>query len=101
LGLIVLTLLRAQAMADLPPLIPLRDFFRNPAEAGHTISPNGEYLGFMRPWNSRMNVYVQKIGEDEVVQITSVTERDVAGFFWANDNRIVYALDQGGDENFH
>ena len=88
-------------MAELPNLIPLRDFFRNPEEAGHAISPNGEYIGFLRPWNSRMNVFVQKIGEAEAVRVTSVTERDIPGFFWANDNRIVYSLDQGGDENFH
>ncbi len=88
-------------MADLPNLIPLRDFFRNPEETGYAISPNGEYIGFMRPWNSRMNVFVQKVGEEQAVRVTSVTERDIPGFFWANDNRIVYSLDQGGDENFH
>ncbi len=92
---------RPMTMAELPDLIPLRDFFRNPEESGHTISPNGEYLGFLRPYQSRMNVYVQKIGEPEAVRVTSVTERDVPGFFWANDNRLVYALDAGGDENFH
>jgi dipeptidyl aminopeptidase/acylaminoacyl peptidase len=88
-------------MADLPNLIPLRDFFRNPDESGHTISHDGQYIGFLRPWNSRMNVFVQKVGEAEAVRVTSVTERDIPGFFWANDNRIVYSLDQGGDENFH
>lgn len=88
-------------MADLPQLIPLRDFFRNPEESGHTISPDGNYIGFLRPWNSRMNVFVQKVGETEAVRVTSVTERDIPGFFWANDNRIVYSLDEGGDENFH
>lgn len=93
--------LETAARAELPPLIPLRDFFRNAEESGHEISPDGQYLGFLRPWESRMNVFVQKIGEKEAVRITSVTDRDIPGFFWANDNRIVYLLDQGGDENFH
>jgi dipeptidyl aminopeptidase/acylaminoacyl peptidase len=93
--------LETVARAELPPLIPLRDFFRNAEESGHEISPDGQYLGFLRPWESRMNVFVQKIGEKEAVRITSVTDRDIPGFFWANDNRIVYLLDQGGDENFH
>jgi len=89
------------AVAEPPPLIPLRDFFRNAEESGHEISPDGKYLGFLRPWESRMNVFVQKIGDKEAVRITSVTDRDIPGFFWANDNRIVYLLDKGGDENFH
>jgi dipeptidyl aminopeptidase/acylaminoacyl peptidase len=100
-ALVMLASARPRAMADLPALIPLRDFFRNPEESGHAISPNGEYIGFLRPWNSRMNVHVQKIGEPTAVRITSVTERDIPGFFWANDNRLVYSIDQGGDENFH
>lgn len=89
------------AAAELPEMIPLRDFFRNPVESGHSLSPNGEYIGFMRPWNSRMNIYVQRIGDEEAKRVTSVTERDIPGFFWATDDRIVYSLDKGGDENYH
>ena len=87
--------------AELPPLIPMRDFFKNPVEAGHDISPQGDHIAFLRPWESRMNIFVQKIGEEEAKRITSVTERDIPGFFWANNDRLVYSLDQGGDENFH
>ena len=94
-------LCNSNASAELPELIPLRDFFRNPVESGHSLSPNGEYIGFLKPWNSRMNIFVQKIGEEDATRVTSVTERDIPGFFWATDNRIVYSLDKGGDENYH
>lgn len=87
--------------AELPPLISMRDFFRNPVETGHELSPDGSHIAFLKPWNNRLNVHVQKIGEPEPRRLTSVEERDIAGFFWANDHRIVYALDQGGNENFH
>ncbi|MCD4749508.1 MAG: S9 family peptidase, partial [Thermoanaerobaculales bacterium] len=33
--------------------------------------------------------------------ISNATERDVAGFVWAGDNRICYLQDTGGDENYH
>lgn len=94
-------LCNSNASAELPELIPLRDFFRNPVESGHSLSPNGEYIGFLKPWNSRMNIFVQKIGEEDATRVTSVTERDIPSFFWATDNRIVYSLDKGGDENYH
>lgn len=82
-------------------LVPMRDFFRNPEKTAFTISPDGTHLAFMMPWNNRLNVHIQKIGSSDITRITSATERDIAGYFWANNNRIVYIKDKGGDENFH
>lgn len=89
-----------EIMTKEAPLIPMKDFFRNPEKSSFTISPNGEYFAFMMPWQNRMNVHVQKIGSDKITRITSATERDLAGYFWANNNRIVYIQDTGGDENY-
>jgi dipeptidyl aminopeptidase/acylaminoacyl peptidase len=82
-------------------LIPIRDFFRNPDRTGYELSPDGKHIAFMAPWNHRLNVYVQKIGSEEAVRITDASERDIAGFAWANDKRIAYVQDKGGDENWH
>jgi dipeptidyl aminopeptidase/acylaminoacyl peptidase len=102
-ALILLLSLIAQqfAMAQNSPLIPLRDFFRNPEKASFRISPDGKKLAFMQPWKSRMNVFVQEIGKDAVVQATFAEERDIAGFAWKNNNRLIYLQDKGGNENFH
>ncbi len=83
------------------PLIPMKDFFRNPSKSSFRLSPNGEYLAFMQPWENRMNVHVQKIGEEKETRLTSATERDIAGFIWAGNERIAYVQDKGGNENFH
>ncbi len=84
----------------LPPLIPMKDFFRNPEKAGFQISPNGEYLAFLAPWETRLNVHVQKIGEEKVTRVTSSRERDILGFTWKGNDRIVYVQDTAGDENY-
>jgi Tol biopolymer transport system component len=34
------------------------------------------------------------------VQVTFATERDIAGYFWKGNNRIIYVQDSKGDENF-
>jgi len=81
-------------------LIPLTDFFRNPERTNYTLSPDGEFFAFMMPWKQRLNVYVQKIGEDDFVRVTSETDRDVAEYSWANNYRLVYIKDERGDENF-
>jgi len=84
----------------MPRIIPMEDFFRNPEKAEFSLSPNGTHLAFMQPWENRLNIHVQKIGEEKVTRITSATERDIAGYFWANNSRIAYVQDKGGDENF-
>ena len=87
--------------AAMPPLLPMEDFFRNPDTAAFSISPDGTRLAFARPWQHRMNVYVREISTGVEKRITSATERDIAGFFWKGSDKIVYAQDSGGDENFH
>ena len=85
---------------ELPRLITMKDFFQNPESARFGLSPDGSHLAFLKPWENRLNVHVQKIGEEEVTRITAATERDIASYFWANDNRIAYVQDTAGDENF-
>ena len=82
-------------------LIPMEDFFRNPEKAGYQLSPDGEHISFLAPWNNRLNVHVQKIGSDEATRITESTERDIRGYLWLNNNRIGWIQDTGGDENWH
>lgn len=80
--------------------LPLEDFFRNPEKSSYQISPDGQHFSFMAPYESRMNIFIQKIGQDSAVRITSETERSVAGYFWGNNNRILFLKDTGGDENY-
>ena len=82
-------------------LIPLNDFFRNPEKVAFRISPDGKHLAFMQPWENRLNIFVQEIGKTEEVQVTFSKERDIQGYFWKNDNRLVFLQDKGGNENFH
>ncbi|MDP3435437.1 MAG: S9 family peptidase, partial [Bacteroidota bacterium] len=82
------------------PQIPIEDFFRNPEKTAFRLSPNGEYFSYLAPWESRLNVFVQKVGADSAVRITSETARDIAGYLWKGNNRILFLKDTGGDENF-
>lgn len=82
------------------PLIPLEDFFRNPEKTAFQLSPNGEYFSYLAPWETRLNLFVQKVGADSAVRITSETARDIAGYLWKGNNRLLYLKDTGGDENY-
>ncbi len=80
--------------------IPLEDFFKNPEKSSYKISPDGSYFSYLAPYESRMNIFVQKRGTNEATRLTSETDRDIAGYFWPNNNQILYLKDDGGDENF-
>ena len=78
----------------------VEDFFRNPEKTAFQLSPQGDYLAYMGPYERRQNIFVQPTDGGEAVRITHETARDIGGYFWANNNRIVYVKDSGGDENF-
>ncbi len=80
--------------------IPLEDFFKNPEKAGYQLSPDGKYYAFVAPYMRRMNVFVQEIGKDSAIRLTSDTARSIMNYFWGNNSRILFLKDTGGDENF-
>jgi len=83
-------------------LIPLRDFFRNPEKVTFRISPDGKYLSYLKPFKTRLNIYIQKIGTTEAAsRVTSVTDRDIESYFWKGNDHLIYARDLNGDENYH
>jgi dipeptidyl aminopeptidase/acylaminoacyl peptidase len=82
-------------------LIPLRDFFRNPDKTAYSISPDGNSIAFLAPYENRMNIHIQPRGKADVKRITAITDRDLAGYFWKGNDKILYVRDFGGDENYH
>ncbi len=80
--------------------IPLEDFFKNPEKTRFQISPDGKYVSYMAPYEKRMNIFVQEVGKDSAVRLTSEKDRDISSYFWKNPSRLVYLKDTGGDENF-
>jgi dipeptidyl aminopeptidase/acylaminoacyl peptidase len=81
-------------------MIPLEDFFRKPDNVHLRLSPDGRRLAWMAPYKRRLNVFVREMATGEERQVTSSETRDVAGFLWAGNDRLIYLQDTGGDENF-
>lgn len=81
-------------------MIPLEDFFRKPDKVMLRLSHSGRHLAYMEPYQRRLNVVVQDLDTGRTQRVTHATERDVGGYFWVSDERLVYAQDAGGDENF-
>ena len=81
--------------------ISVEDFMKNPGNFGYELSPDGNYITFSSAWENRSNVFVKKMNDNsEPVRVSNSKDRDVAGFYW-KDNNLLYVKDKGGDENFH
>jgi dipeptidyl aminopeptidase/acylaminoacyl peptidase len=94
----------APTTAGLPPIIDRELFFGDPEIAGAQISPDGQYIAFLKPFKGTRNVWVKGTGEpfDKAKAITAETKRPISAYFWSRDAKfILYAQDQGGDENFN
>jgi dipeptidyl aminopeptidase/acylaminoacyl peptidase len=90
--------------AGLPPLIDRELIFGNPEIAAAQISPNGQYIAFLKPWKDTRNIYVKTVAEpfSAARLMTTESKRPVAGFFWTRDSKyILYVKDHDGDENYN
>jgi len=89
---------------DLPPLIDRQTFFGDPQYSNAQLSPNGQRVAFLKPYEGKMNVWVKGVDEpfDAAEPVTADTTHPVRGYFWTQDSkRILYVQDKGGNENFH
>jgi dipeptidyl aminopeptidase/acylaminoacyl peptidase len=90
--------------AGMPPLIDRDLLFGNPEIAGVQISPDGQYIAFLKPWKDTRNIWVKKAGEPfaSARLLTTETKRPIPTFLWTRDSKyIAFIKDTAGDENFN
>jgi len=86
------------------PLLDRELFFGNPEIANAQISPDGQYVAFLKPWKDTRNVWVKKTAEPYSAArlVTAETKRPIPNFFWTRDSRaLLFVQDKDGDENFN
>jgi dipeptidyl aminopeptidase/acylaminoacyl peptidase len=90
------------AVAADAPLLSRQVLFGNPERANGSISPDGKWLGYIAPRDGVLNVWVAPVDKpDQAKPITNDRVRGIRGFAFAYDGKhVLYAQDQGGDENF-
>jgi dipeptidyl aminopeptidase/acylaminoacyl peptidase len=90
--------------ASLPPLVDRDLFFGDPEISAARISPDGQFIAFLKPFKGTRNVWVKRAGEpfEKAHPVTADTKRPIQNYFWSRDAKyILYAQDAGGDENFN
>lgn len=99
------------SVADIQKLIDLdqgnykykvEDYFAKPKSSSFQLSPNGKYLSYKeKDAKNKNHVYVKEIATGKVAMAIEEKEELIRGYGWINDNRLLYVMDKGGDENYH
>jgi len=90
--------------AQQPPIIDRKLFFGEIEIAGAQISPDGQYLSFLKPYKGTRNIWVKKASEpfSAARPMSAEATRPIRIYFWSRDSKyILYSQDAGGDENFN
>jgi dipeptidyl aminopeptidase/acylaminoacyl peptidase len=102
LTLATLAPLATPAAAQLPPIIPVQHFFNPPEIVAAQISPDGRWLAYLKPYRSKLNVFVRPLAGGAERRMTSDTTRPILQYYWSADGKVLlYLQDRGGNENFH
>lgn len=85
------------------PLIDRELFFGNPEISNGKLSPDGEWISFMKEYDGIMNVWIKAFDEPfENARPLTDSKRPLYGYFWTIDGKyILYAKDKDGDENIN
>lgn len=80
----------------------VKDYFSRPKASGFKLSPNGKYLSYREKDDlTKRHIYIKNIEDGTVTRVVEEGEELIRGYGWANNERIFFAKDQGGDENYH
>lgn len=80
----------------------VEDYFAKPNASSFQLSPNGSYMSYKEKDDKKKNhVYVKDLKTGKVQRVIEEKEELIRGYGWANDTRLIYLMDKGGDENYH
>jgi len=80
----------------------VEDYFSRPKADNFQLSPGGKYVSYMeKDEKGKNNVYVKELANGKVQKAIEEKEELIRGYGWKTDSRLVYVMDQGGNENYH
>jgi len=82
--------------------IPVSDFFTSAEKSNFKISPNGKYVAYLKRYNGKQNLFINKLENGGDVPATSYTDVNVRGdYYWTFDNEVLFSKQNFGDKDSH
>lgn len=78
------------------------DYFAKPKLSSFQLSPNGKYISYREKHDkNKRHVMVKEVKTGKIIRAIEEKDELIRGMGWINDDRLVYVMDQGGNENYH
>lgn len=79
----------------------VKDYFQRPKQSAFRFSPDGKFISYReKDANSKRHIFVKNTETNEVKRVIVEGDDLVSGYGWANNSRLIYVKDKGGDENY-
>jgi len=80
----------------------VEDYFARPKASEFQLSPNGKYMSYReKDENNKRHIYVKELATGKSQRIIEEKDELIRGYGWINEERLVYVMDKGGNENYH
>ncbi len=80
----------------------VEDYFTKAGASSFKLSKDGNYLSYKeKDAQGKNHVYVKNIKTGEIIRAIEETDKLIRSYFWANSGRLIYLMDDGGNENYH
>lgn len=76
------------------------DYFAKPRRSRFQLSPNGNYLSYMeRDEKGKQHLWIQDTRTQKTARVLEEKENPILGYVWKTEDRLLYVMDEGGNEN--
>jgi len=99
-GLFLFIFLVSCSNEEKPAKVSVETFFKNPQQSNFQISPDGKFISYLKPYQGKLNLFVQSLTSKASFRISSFTDQSVRNYFWASNTHLLYYKDNGARENF-
>ena len=80
----------------------VEDYFSRPKVSSFQLSPKGDFISYIEKVKTGKNhLFVKELKTNAITKVIEEKEELISEYWWANENRILYLMDKGGDENYH
>ncbi|TSD62635.1 S9 family peptidase [Inquilinus sp. KBS0705] len=73
--------------------IAVSDFFKTPEKTFFKISPDGNYISYLKPYKDKQNIYIRSLVDGTEHMATTFTDYSVRDYTWTFSNQIVLTQD--------
>ncbi len=94
----LLSTLASCTMEKATKRIPIENFFNVPIKTSYLVSPDGNYISYLKPDNNRIHIYVETLDGKTTTQLTCDSNRSISNYFWASNDEILYLKGNSEDK---